>query len=249
MKRITLLIAVLFLTASAYGQVSVGPKGGVNFSKVIFGDFDEQWTEFDDPLHTGFNAGIGADFGINDNFSLYTELIWTQKGTEYEAAGVVNDPLVGSVNTRTETDVTLNYIELPLLLRLKVGGMAKFYLNAGPTVGYWINGSVDSHTDSQDFESEIEIKDRDEITGTETGTVLANEDVNRLEFGGAVGAGTFFDLQKGKINIDLRYGIGFTPFFENNEGNDDTWRNSVLSISLGYFFELGGATGPGYTRY
>lgn len=249
MKRLFIFCIAACFTMAASAQVTVGPKVGVNFSKVNFGDYEDRFDDFESPFHTGLNAGIGADFGISESFSLYTELIWTQKGSEYEGAGVVNDPLVGPINTREETDVSLNYLELPVLFRLKFGDMTKFYINAGPTFAYWLGGEVESEFDGQDFESDIDFEDRSNITGAETGTVLANEDVNRFEVGGAIGAGTLIDMQMGKLNIDFRYGMGLTPFFEDNEGDADQWRNSVLSISLGYFFELGGGMGTGYTRY
>jgi opacity protein-like surface antigen len=241
MKRIYLVMMVVLFSVAAYGQTAVGVKGGLNFSNIKHGeDLDERFDNLDNPFQIGFNFGLAADIYVGEMFSLYTELMYTQKGESYEGTGTANDPVVGQIDVMEETEVTLNYLELPVLARFKFGDMSKFYLNIGPTVGYWLGGNVEFESergdDTESIDSEIDFKDRDEINqnGSQGGFVLANEDVNRFEVGGAIGTGVFIN---NKFNIDLRYTMGFTSIHENaGEDQDDTWKNNVLSFSIGYFF-------------
>jgi hypothetical protein len=241
MKRFYLVMVVVLFSVATYGQTAVGIKGGMNFSNIKHGeDLNERFDNLDNPFQIGFNFGLAADFYVGEMFSLYTELMYTNKGESYEGTGTANDPVVGQVDVREETEVTLNYLELPVLARFKFGDMSKFYLNIGPTVGYWLGGNVEYEfergDDTESIESDIEFKDRDEINtnGSQGGFVLANEDVNRLEIGAAIGTGVMLGE---KFNIDLRYTMGLTSIHENaGWDQDDSWKNNVLSFSIGYFF-------------
>ena len=240
MKRFYLMMVVALFSVAAYGQTAVGIKAGMNFSKLNYGeDLDERFDNLDRPFQIGFNFGLAADFNVGQVFSLYTELIYSQKGDSYEGRGTVNDPVVGTIDVYEETETTLNYLEMPILARFNFGDMSKFYVNLGPTVGYWLNGNVEyeyeAGGDTESFESRIEFKDRDEINsnGSSGHFVLANEDVNRLELGAAIGTGVLISQ---KVNLDFRYTMGLTSIYENGNDPDETWKNSVLSFSLGYFF-------------
>lgn len=251
MKRMYLVMLAVVFSVAAYGQTAVGIKGGLNFSNINHGqDLDERFDDVSRPFQIGFNFGLGADFYVGETFSLYTELMFTQKGESYEGTGTVNDPVAGNIQVREETEVTLNYLELPILARFKFGDMSKFYINVGPTVGYWLGGNVEYEfergDDTESFEDRIEFKNRDEITSDDRGNVLANEDVNRLEIGAAIGTGAMLGE---KFNIDFRYTMGLTGIHENAGWNqDDSWKNNVLSFSIGYFFRGAGAH-RGYAGY
>lgn len=244
MKKVYLtLLAGLFCLSTLHAQVSITPRLGVNFTKVVYGqDLDDAFTGLDEPFHVGLQAGLGADFMFTDNFSLYAELLYTQKGSKYEGTQTANDPVLGQINVRQETDITFNFLELPLLARYKFGDVTQFYLNAGPSVGYWLGGTWDSEIESNgetiSIEEDIDFLDRDELTGIEGPNVLVNEEVNRLEIGASVGAGVLFGINSGKFNLDLRYTLGLTSIHEGVDDPDDSWKNNVLSVSIGYFFGL-----------
>lgn len=240
MKRIYLVIVVILFSVAAYGQTAVGIKAGMNFSTMNHGeDFDEKFDNLDRPFQIGFNFGLGADLYVNETFSLYTELMYTQKGDSYEGTGTATNPTSGEqVQIFEETEITLNYLEVPLLARFKFGDMSKFYLNIGPTFGYWLGGNIEYEYqrggDTEDIEDRIVFKDRNEVTDADRGNVLVNEDVNRFELGAALGTGVMLGE---KFNIDFRYTFGITGIHENGGfDQDETWKNNVLSFSIGYFF-------------
>jgi hypothetical protein len=104
-------------------------------------------------------------------------------------------------------DVDLGYLEIPVLAKLNFIKTSKLksYLYLGPYFGFNLSADEDPPSDDQSLE---------EIT--------KNSDVG-LTFGGEVAFG--------KTNVGLRYGLGLTEIFENEEE-----KNSTFSVVVGYTF-------------
>lgn len=130
MKNILLVVLLLSSTLlTAQDVVSIGFKTGLTFST------------FDGPLETnangdelesqsyttGFNVGALVNFRLTDFFGVRTELLYIQKGTEFNYDGnsyFIFDPSGQRIVTTGEREmileVTNSYIEIPLM------GYAKF---------------------------------------------------------------------------------------------------------------------------
>lgn len=242
MKMIYTSILIVLLSVAAYGQASVGFKGGLNLSTINHGeDLNDRFDNLDRPFQTGFNFSFGADYYLTETLYLYTELMFTQKGDKYKGTGTAMDADFGEVDLMEETEVTLNYLEWPILARFKLGELDRFYINVGPTLGYWAGGHIkyefQQGTETESFKEKIVFKNRDELTSTDRGNIFVNEDVNRFEAGAVIGAGAMLGPEFNRVNIDIRYTVGLTGIFEGGGFNqEDTWKNNVISISLGYFW-------------
>ena len=123
MTRILSLLTVFaFAAATAFAQVDLGVKTGVNFATLAV-DADE----IDDAsFRTGFTAGVYKQFDFTDQFTFQSELLYTQKGATYECVG-------------RDVEAKLSYIDLPLSLqvqipstplKLYVGAQASYLLSA-----------------------------------------------------------------------------------------------------------------------
>ena len=101
-------------------SLSVGVHGGMLMSRVNFVPSVSQ------RLHSGLMGGVLLRYNVERGASLQLEANYVQGGwrEKYDAA-------------TTSYSRTLNALEVPLLTHLYLGqGSAKFYLNAGPFVGY-----------------------------------------------------------------------------------------------------------------
>jgi hypothetical protein len=123
---------------------------------------------------------IGADLAIlcaipigGGFFMLQPELHWLQKGYKIE-----------DINTGDDVISTLNYIELPLLLRLNFGGSIKLFGFAGPSIGYLLDGELNTSSQSLD----------------------ATEYLDQTEYNAHIGLG----VGLGTFEIDVRYIAGLT---------------------------------------
>lgn len=169
------LVALSFLTFTfAEAQPKFGIRLGVNISNQEF-KLDSLKVEPKSKL--GLDIGLVAEFPLGEVVSFAPELHWLQKGYKVE-----NLEIDGNLYDFTST---LNYLELPLLVRFNFGETAKFFVMGGPSFGYLLSENT-KDGDGNDYEF------LDEIT--------------RIELGAHLGAG----LAVGPVIIDLRYLLGIT---------------------------------------
>ena len=177
MKRtfIVGILSILFVSAS-FAQTRIGITAGLNASNVnISGDGNSVSSNY----KAGFQAGLVADFGISENFSIIPELLFSQRGCKFKGF---------------DGSLTLNYLQLPVNLAYKfdVGYGSKLFIFAGPYVGYGISGKSKFDGSSEDVKF-----------GSK------EDEMKALDFGINVGVGyeyekVFFKLQfnPGLINLN-----------------------------------------------
>ena len=136
-KRIIIgwFLTVLLGSTTGFAQLYVGPKVGVNMSKIVFQDKDN-YDLYSGAPKLGYQAGVAATLNIKDNFSIQGEFGFAQKGKRVKGK---RDPYL-------DHKASYNYLEMPLMFRLKFHGQIRkkdfeWFLSAGPNVSYWLSGS------------------------------------------------------------------------------------------------------------
>jgi hypothetical protein len=121
MKKMIILPAILFASL-AFGQISLGLKGGVNISNFTGGDFGS----VEKSSLTTFHAGGLVHIPFS-HLALQPELVFSEQGAKLKKAGV-------------ETDFKISYVNIPIMLQWGTkGGM---YVEAGPQGGFKISESA-----------------------------------------------------------------------------------------------------------
>ena len=201
MQKVLLLLGALAgLAGSAQGQtIRYGLKAGVSLAQLT--SFNSEVSQ----SRVGVTAGLMADAALGERLALHPELLFSQKGQRFEGSGP---------GGFTSTDLLrLNYLDLPILLRLKFGN---FFAEAGPQAGYLLSANS-SHTQSPTPYS----------TSSNT-----TEGLRRLDAGYVVGMG--YQLL-GRWEVNARYNGGLLSVFS---GGNGTAANSVFQFQAGYL--LGG---------
>jgi opacity protein-like surface antigen len=203
-KAKLVLLATLFLTWNASAQIAIGGKLGVNLATW---NADEEFTEGSDLKYiSGPNLGLAFQIGVSDMLSIQPELLLLQKGMRMEEsfAGFSYKVLV-----------KINYLELPVLVKLSfpVGESMSLFVNAGPSIGYALNGKT---IYIEDGEKDVEDIDFD------------NDGVNRTDVSMAFGGGASFNVSSVKLLLEARYLYGFS-----NLNNDEDENFSVLNRGIG----------------
>ncbi len=176
-------------------KTQLGIRGGVTISNQNFedGHLDEDpESKFGMDLALLLKIPLGGEF-----LELQPELHWMQKGT------VIKDAMNGDITA------TLNYLELPVLLRLNFGGGLKLFGLAGVSAGYLLGGDLDGDSVTED------IKD-------------VYED---LDFSGHVGVG----IGLGPIEVDVRYNAGLSDI-SNADFNPSKITNNSWGAGVSLFF-------------
>jgi hypothetical protein len=207
---------MLFVGLMAYPTVAAsqpltydwGIKGGINSS-----DFQSSTVGGDERRRAYVGGGFfEADFV--GPFSVQAELLYSQKGDESE---------VGSGALRTRFRVKLNYIEVPVMLKLQgpLLGNAEANFYAGPAFAFKVSESVDGLAPNTEV----------------VGTVAKGTDV-----GAAIGVEFVFGLGPRQLLFDLRFTPGFAEIRDNarivTEGSfadipDPEASNSTFSLMVG----------------
>ncbi len=157
--------------------------------------FDEVNLAEDPESKFGADIAIMYSLPLGDGFlALQPELHWMQKGSTY--SDLSGDDAV----------TTMNYLELPLLLRVNFGGSLKLFAFGGPSAGYLLGVSSDDD-------------------------VVKKDDFEDIEFGLHIGAGVGF----GKFEVDIRYLAGLSDVSA-ADGNVNDIKNSAFGLGLTYKF-------------
>lgn len=126
MKKL-LLASIAFIAISmavnAQAGFRLGAKAGLNMSQVV-------GTSFNDGFYYSYHLGGFAEIDFNKLIGIQPELLWNQSTTQ-SASGI------SSINLNPNQNVTLNYLSIPILLRVNLGSMLT--LNAGPQFSILMN--------------------------------------------------------------------------------------------------------------
>lgn len=249
MKKLFYFWTVIFLLLASTGvqaQLLIGLKGGLQVSKVIFHD-KENLDSYKSKEILGFNGGFAVTLKVKDNFYLYSELAYAQKGKKIK----------GKIDQLLKHKAVYNHIELPLLFRLTFNAKYKkskdftWYVNTGPNLSYWLNGRgklqssellLENDVDQIDYSLTFNKKETNDNT-------VDIQQANRLQLGLIFGGGLVFQPDPNKIVVvDARLELGHTfaggensvefPYFLFDYKDDLRAVNAGLRFSVAYLFDV-----------
>jgi opacity protein-like surface antigen len=206
----TALVAVAAAPAVHAQSVHFGVKAGANLSNLA-GDLISQ------DLYKnrfGFHGGAMVNVGLlaDDFLAIQLEALYSQKGFNY--ADQEYSGLLGTY--RTTGHVRYNYLDVPLLLRVKTNGI---FFEAGPQYSYLFSIAA-SRTQSYNGN----------VLSTLTGGTSDLDRVKRNELGYAAGLG--FQTEAGLL-VGLRYNGTFNSYARDGYSNDE-FRNARHSTFQAY---------------
>ena len=214
-------------------QISFGLKTGGQSANVQVPEFLGDISQIPDFKSIAtFNVGIVSEIGLHKNFAIQPELNYVRKGFKlYETMNV------NLFNTTIPIGATalsrFDYVEMPLLAKAQFGNeSAAFYLLAGPTVGYAINGKLITRAN---FLVELDLFD--------TPIDLDAVGYERWELGGMAGAGVSFGMGHGsRLFFDVRYSHGFSQPYDIPVVHQRVQHNSI-GLNVGFTMPFGSKTG------
>ena len=200
-RYILLFISLLSFNYVA-AQVSFGLKGGINLAQQNIQDIG---LDIDSDEITGYNLGGFLEIPIgNGNIYFQPEILLIQKG--------------GSLSLNvSDIRTTINYIDVPILLKLKILNSNLFNVNVlgGPSFGYATNGE------------EVE-------NGTVINLNFGEDNIKRFDVGIHAGAGLALELGSVALIGDVRYLFGLSDL----DGSDRAIKNRGILLSAGLQFRI-----------
>jgi opacity protein-like surface antigen len=234
-KLLAALICVVCATGAFAQSVSVGPKLGLNLSKVNDGTVPEKNTS--EPFKPGLNFGLVFNMPISSFLSFQPEVLYSEKGSRLNREIVLSGWNQNYTRNDSYTS-SLRYFEVPLMLKANLTPSApvNVYVNGGISLGYWMSTKSFRKT---------EINDNGKLSTSKSSETEHFENMRgeqRMEAGLNLGAGAEMPLGANRLAFEFRYNQGLTsivdPSQNRRDGRDYPVRNQVLSLSLIYFVNL-----------
>lgn len=206
---IATLASIALATSVAAQHVEFGPRLGLAFSTVSIKSPSGQ-NNAEEGNVTGFAAGGYLRFRPG-KLGLQTELNFVRKGAS----------VVTPSNPTDALDIQLDYLEIPLLLVVPIGGpsSASASLYGGPALA-------------------LEASCHGTMTGVPTRDHFNCDDPNfdvfdrrQTDVGATLGGSVRLALGTGALVADLRYTLGFVNL---NKETGDQIRNRSAMVTLGY---------------
>ncbi|WP_234734879.1 porin family protein [Tellurirhabdus bombi] len=190
--------------------LSVGFRAGAN---VVLNKF----TEDDQSAGVikrvpGFTGGVVLNYGISNSFSIQPEILYTRR--TIKASG-------SDAGITFSTQVDINSVEVPLLLKGSFGKQVRVFVNAGPYVNYNLNARL-----------KITINGQSESEKQKFGKGDA-----RLEYGVTGGAGVMLPVGPGSLMVEGRYTHALGT--NSKEQSDVSEYFKLATVSIGYIIPLG----------
>lgn len=174
---------------------------------------------------TSLFIGLGYQVPITDCFSLQPELNFTHKGAGAEADNFE----VEGIAVSGKFKVIMDYFEVPVLAKATFGsGSTKFFVLAGPSLGYGVGGRVkyDFTADNPMIghqKGQLGLKFGEEPDNYQGSSFFIN---NRVDFGIQGGGGV---LIADKVFIDIRYSLGLTDAMDDEESKN---RGFIFTVGM-----------------
>lgn len=196
-------------------EIKFGAKAGVNLANLV-GDFTD-----DSKMLMGFHVGGVAEFAITEDFFVAPELLFSMQGNKFEYEE--SETFMGmTASIKEEGKLKLSYIAIPVMAKYQVfDGLT---LEAGPQIGILMGAK-------QEYDSTVSLNG--EVVESESGSEDVKEFMSTMDLG--LGLGLGYRMTNG-LFFQARYNIGLSNINDFDGADDVKQQNSVIQISVGYFF-------------
>lgn len=244
--------AITFSSLSLIAQdIKIGVNAGISFPELRSNSSNEISSGYKSRMASVF--GAYADFFLNKNFSLKTFVEYAgQGGVRNEMQPVTNIPQQIGVMLPPGTMLyanfknvsILNYLEIPVLAKWEWGNGLRYYVNAGPYIGFLLSAKQKTSGNSQfymDKGGSTPLTIQGQPLGNQSfdATTDVKSSLNKTNFGITGGVGIIKNIsKKSDVTFDVRAANGFSTLQKDSETNGKS-HTGALFISLGYAVNVG----------
>ena len=234
MKKLILFFPILLIGLTSNAQdVDYGFKVSRNAS-YLHGSYiksqEDITISLEPDLSWRHSMGVFVRYNITTTFSVQPELLYTTRGVHFKENVIIRDQ-----DMRVEGDLTLRYIELPLLLRISnrkpipqqpVYEPPGYSYNGYTGLSFAYNtsarfsGDLSGDLFGVDFDEPFSSRVRDQFTATDINFIL--------------GAGFEYGRHT-RFIFDIRYAFSILDIGKDPDFSGDI-RNSAVSVMMGVVF-------------
>jgi hypothetical protein len=212
-------------------------------------EFSKGWS-----TRVGLFLGASAAVQVTPALSVQAELNYVQQGAKKNGLQAVSLPDISTtLFANFKNTAMLDYVEIPVLARLHMGPMRRFFADLGPYAGFLLSaknvtkGSSKIYMDAAgQNELLVPVDENDPSQGyvplgvqSLSGTTDNKSSLRTFNWGVQAGVGAEQSLGRGKVSLEVRGELGLINIQRHPEVDG---RNSTgaLVVALGYMVPLGG---------
>jgi hypothetical protein len=255
MKRSRLAVllgaAGLLITAGtgSAGVIKVGAHGGLSIPDLRGKETDVFSRGF--KSRQGVYFGLSADIALGPLVSFVAQLNYTSQGGLREGLQPITMELPPGLPVPPGTmlyadfrnETVLDYIEVPVMARLTFGDRIRFFVGAGPYVGYLVRARALTRGSSALYLDEagsqpIIIPPATEPQAFDLGAETdVRDSLKKTNLGLTGGGGLIYPLGPGELILEARFQLGLTTIQKDIETSGETQTGAVV-ISLGFLLPM-----------
>lgn len=223
-KYVASLVCLISISGFSFAQthyssnIAVGVKAGIDFSKILFTPSVEQ------NLLPGIIAGLTFRYIEENHFGLIAEMIFQQRGWEDDLS-----------DSNYKYSRRLNYLQIPVMAHIYFGRRAKFFINAGPEIGFRLSESTDCNFNPDEIASlpQFPYENRN-------WQHIFEKSKQKIDYGISGGIGGEFNINpRNAVYIEGRFYYGLGNLFKSGRKDPFSSSNSMsIMLSLGYWFRI-----------
>lgn len=222
---------------TTFARFSLSPRIGAGFSTVRKSEYQKAYSH-----KTSVTAGIQLEYNLDRNFSVLTGLEFNRKGYTFQdsSASTYRHAITTGPLNRVNTTVDLDYVVMPLLMKVRMGQVYKIFVEAGIYGAFNLNDRVTGTSETvYAYETSYQ---RHEITVFDN----LESEVRDFETGWLLGAGLEIPAGSlGSVTLGVEYATGNKEILRKNVDRDSYlvdpdsgFRNGFLNIQFGILIPL-----------
>jgi len=226
-RSLVVLMLLFAATPATAGPVGIHPGVKVGVSVANFNGALSDAADLKSRSQITFGGYLRFDVG--GVFSIQPEMQYVPKGGR--GSFVITDD-VGSPLGAAEGTLKLDYLEFPMLMKVRMpgGGLLSPNIYVAPSAAINLASKLTADVSALGLPAEA-------------GEADVKDQVKSLDFGGSIGGGFDFRTGSGILTVDTRYTLGFGEIFDAVQAGgvsgvsgaiDD--KNRTLSVTVGYAF-------------
>ena len=135
-QRIAVAVAAIAVALNAPAEASAQSISGGVRADLALASFRN--ADFSTDPRIGLRAGVFGDLALSGAFGVRAEMVYSMKG-------------VKAADSSSGATVQLDYIEVPVMVKVALGSSPGLFLVTGPAVGIKISSKLTSDSESVDY--------------------------------------------------------------------------------------------------
>jgi len=232
-----ILLFAIFYSINVNAQTTIGIKGGLSIPNLTSGSTSN-------PLNSGYSSRLGPDAAVFADFHI-AGIFSIQPQVEYSSQGGKKDGLQAFPNSsgagptyfyaNYNSETKLDYLLIPVMAKVhfKLGEKLKFYVMAGPQVGFLLSAKQVNSGNSPIYEDP---QGTTPISPSESFDTTANvkNSLNSINFGVEGAIGFSYKIGNNSVFVEGGGNYGFINIQKNSaDGENNT---GAASVTLGYAY-------------